>query len=316
MCKWQFQGSNYLNILPLRLDRRISGTAVRRVLVSATAGLATLLAGCVQDGLMDMARFQLKPDDIIIERRPDTAYETLFPYYVELCAASQFRSKLTGEGGGPAGHAIIYIKGACRDDDAPFPQLRRCRGIATRLNDPEHGAGVSVNQLFSNVNWVATPGYELVFQGNLAPGERLTLARFEAVEQQAIAKGIYKGVIFHPFAGATSDTDLRAFLERAGIGTDLALQFARSVFCARLPVTESMLDPIIKFLNDKNREYADGEADYNWSAWADNCSHTMRNALAAANIWSPLSVRTTKIRQIFNLATPANEFVNLAELIT
>jgi hypothetical protein len=77
-----------------------------------------------------------------------------------------------------------------------------------------------------------------------------------------------------------------------------------------------MLDPIIAFLNDKNREYAEGEADYNWSAWADNCSHTMRNALAAANIWSPLSVRTTKIRQIFNLAVPANEFVNLAELMT
>jgi hypothetical protein len=42
----------------------------------------------------------------------------------------------------------------------------------------------------------------------------------------------------------------------------------------------------------------------------------MRNALAAANIWSPLSVRTTKLRQIFNLAVPANEFVNLAELMT
>ena len=92
-------------------------------------------------------------------------------------------------------------------------------------------------------------------------------------------------MIFQPFPGATSDTDLLAFLERAGIGTDLALQFARSVFCARLPVTEAMLEPIIKFLNDKNREYAQGEADYNWSAWADNCSHTMRNALAAANIW-------------------------------
>jgi hypothetical protein len=72
-------------------------------------------------------------------------------------------------------------------------------------------------------------------------------------------------------------------------------KLARSVFCARLPVTAAMLDPIIAFLNDKNREYAEGEADYNWSAWADNCSHTMRNALAAANIWSPLSVRTIKI---------------------
>jgi len=74
------------------------------------------------------------------------------------------------------------------------------------------------------------------------------------------------------------------------------------------------LPRIIAFLNDKNREYAEGEADYNWSAWADNCSHTMRNALAAANIWSPLSVRAVKFRQIFNLAIPANEFVNLAEL--
>jgi len=298
-----------------RSDLRIGGTMVRRLLAFAIAGTAVLFGGCVQD-LMVTGRFQLKPDDVIIERRPDTAYEKLFPYYVELCAASQFRSKLTGEGGGPAGHAILYIKGACKDDDAPFPQLRRYHRVVTNLKDPEHGAGISVNQMFKNINWVAVPGYDLVFQGGLASGERLTRARFEAVEQQAIATGIYKGVTFHPFPGATSDADLRDFLQRAGIGTDLALQFARSVFCARLPVTEAMLSPIIKFLNDKNREYAEGEADYNWSAWADNCSHTMRNALAAANIWSPLSVRTTKIRQLFNLAVPANEFVNLAELIT
>jgi hypothetical protein len=75
-----------------------------------------------------------------------------------------------------------------------------------------------------------------------------------------------------------------------------------------------MVDEIIAFLNDKNREYAEGDADYNWSVWADNCAHTLRNALAAANIWSPLSVQAIKFRQIFNLAVPANEFVNLAEL--
>jgi hypothetical protein len=295
-------------------DLHTRGTAVRRALAFAAVGFATLLTGCVPDGLM--ARFQLKPDDVIIERRPDPAYEKLFPYYVELCAASQFRSILTGEGGGVAGHAVMYLKGACKDESAPFPQLRRCRTVATSPEDPEHGVGVSVNQMFKNVNWVAIPSYDLLFQGNLAPGERLTRTKFDAVEQGAIAKGIYKGVTFHRFAGAASDTNLRDFLERAGIGTDLALQFARSLFCARLPVAAAMLDPIIAFLNDKNREYAEGEADYNWSAWADNCSHTMRNALAAANIWSPLSVRAIKIRQIFNLAIPANEFVNLAELMT
>jgi hypothetical protein len=111
MSEWQFQYSYYLNGPPLRSDRHIGGTAVRRVLAFVIVGAATLLGGCVQDGLMDMSRFQLKPDDIIIERRPDTAYEKLFPYYVELCAASQFQSKLTGEGGGPAGHAILVYQG-------------------------------------------------------------------------------------------------------------------------------------------------------------------------------------------------------------
>ena len=88
----------------------------------------SLLSGCGEDSVI--SRFMLKPDRIIIERRPDPVYEQLFPYYVELCATSQFRSKLKGEGG-VAGHAAMYIKGACKDEQAPFPQLRRCRVTAT-----------------------------------------------------------------------------------------------------------------------------------------------------------------------------------------
>ena len=296
-----------------RFGLRFRGTAPGRMLAFAVVAFASLLSGCGDDGIL--ARLLLKPGHIIVETRPDAAYEKLFPYYVELCAGSQFHSKLTGEGG-VAGHAVMYIKGACKEDDAPYPQLRRCRVAATSLDDPEHGAGISVNRWFKSVNWVAIPGYRLFFDGNLAPGERLTRRQFDAVEEAAIDQGIYKGVTFHRYPGAQSDTDLREFLKRDGIGTDFAMQFARSMFCARLPVTAQMLDQIIAFLNDKNREYAEGEADYHWSVWADNCMHTLRNALAAANIWSPLSVRTIKIMQIFNLAIPANEFVNLARLMT
>jgi hypothetical protein len=181
---------------------------------------------------------------------------------VELCATSQFRSKLKGEGG-VAGHAVMYIKGACKDEQAPFPQLRRCRVAATRLDDAEHGAGVSVNRWFRNVNWVAIPGYELFYQGNLKFGERLTPAHFEATVHDAIEKGIYQGVEFHDYPSANTGAGLENFVANEGIGTDLALQFARSVFCARVPVTESMLDEVIAFLNDKNREYAEGDTDYN-----------------------------------------------------
>ena len=292
----------------LRPGRRVT----RRMSVLAFA-VILLMGGCGDNG--PLARFMLKPDHIIVERRPDQAYERLFPYYVELCATSQFRSKLKGEGG-VAGHAVMYIKGACKDEKSAYPQLRRCRIAATDLGDPEHGAGVSVGRWFRNVNWVATPGYKLFYGGNLNADQRLTQAHFEATVHEAIEKGIYKGVEFHDYPSAQGAASLENFIENEGVGTDFALQFARSVFCARLPVTEPMVDEIIAFLNDKNREYAEGDADYNWSVWADNCAHTLRNALAAANIWSPLSVWAVKWRQIFNLAVPANEFVNLAELGT
>src|SRR5215472_12254979 len=174
-----------------RLQLWTSGKMVSRISAFMVVGLATLLAGCGDDGIL--ARLLLKPGHIIVERRPDIAYEKLFPYYVELCAGSQFRAKLTGEGG-LAGHAVMYIKGACRDEDAPFPRLRRCRAAATSLDDPEHGAGISVSRWFKNVNWVAIPGYKLFFDGNLEPGQRLTQAQFDAVEKDVIARGVYKGV--------------------------------------------------------------------------------------------------------------------------
>ena len=292
---------------------QIGQSVIRSFLGVIVAVFTCLISGCGDDGII--ARFLLKPNQIIIERRPDPAYEKLFPYYVELCATSQFRPKLKGEGG-VAGHAVMYIKGACKDEQAPYPQLRRCHAVATELDDPEHGAGVSVGRWFRNVNWVAVPGYKLFYQGNLETGERLTQAHFDATMHDAIAKGVYKGVDFHDYPTAGTRTSLEDFVRKEGVGTDFALLFARSAFCARLPVTEPMLDEVIAFLNDKNREYAEGEADYNWSVWSDNCVHTLRNALAAASVWSPLSVRAVKFLQIFNLAVPANEFVNLAELGT
>jgi hypothetical protein len=287
--------------------------AGRRIAAVFLAAMTLPISGCGDNGII--SRFMLKADHIIVERRPDPVYDQFFPYFVELCATSQFRSKLKGEGG-VAGHAVMYIKGACKDEEVSFPQLRRCRVAATDLHDPEHGAGVSVGRWFRNVNWVAVPGYDLFYQGNLKFGEPLTQEHFDATVRDVVAKGVYNGVKFHASPSVGTGASLEDFISQEGIGTDLALQFARSVFCARVPITEPMLIEIIAFLNDKNREYFEGEADYNWDVWADNCVHTLRNALAAANIWSPLSVQAVKLRQIFNLAIPANEFVNLAEIGT
>src|SRR5215468_7326708 len=173
-------------IFPRKRSR--GGTSIRanapKLLGAILAGFAILVGGCGENG--PMSRLMLAPDHIIVERRPDPAYDTLFPYYVELCATSQFRSKLKGEGG-VAGHAVMYLKGACKDESAPFPQLRRCRVAATERSDPEHGAGVSVGRWFRNVNWVAVPGYELFYEGNLGADEHLTQAHLNATLQEVIA---------------------------------------------------------------------------------------------------------------------------------
>src|SRR5215475_16178363 len=111
-----------------RVPIRLSEKAARGSFAVFLAATTLLLNACGDDGIM--SRFMLKPDHIIVERRPDPVYDQLFPYYVELCATSQFRSKLKGEGG-VAGHAVMYIKGACKDQQAAFPQLRQCRVAAT-----------------------------------------------------------------------------------------------------------------------------------------------------------------------------------------
>jgi hypothetical protein len=258
-------------------------------------------------------RLVASQDEIILERRPDPVYDQLYPYYVELCAVSQFRSKVTGAGGVP-GHAVMYLKGACNDEASPYPQLRRCRRVATDPYDPEHGAGVSVNRWFRNVNWIATPGQALFYEGGLSPDARLTRAQFDATIRKLIDAGVYRGVELHEYPTDAAERSLEDFIGRQSLATDHALRFARSVFCARMPVTESMLGEVIDFLNELNHEFATGEADYQWSGLSDNCVHTLRNSLAAASIWTPTSVRVIKLRQIFNLAIPANEFVNLARL--
>lgn len=291
----------------------------RGIVVAVLGGFGVILAVAVAlvlgvgDDNVVVRRFMLKPDAVIVEQRPDPAYEQLFPYYVELCTTSQWNSKAKGSGG-VAGHAVMYIKGACKDENAPYPQLRRCRSVATELDDPEHGAGVSVNRWFRNVNWVAIPGYKLFYEGNLEPGQRLTEAHVEATIRDAIDAGVFDGVELHEYPTQAATRSLEDFVARLSIATDFALRYGRTSFCARMPVTERMLDEIVAFLNDKNWEYATGEADYNWSLLADNCVHTLRNALAAADVWSPLSVEAVRLRSFFNLAVPANEFVNLAEL--
>ena len=244
---------------------------------------------------------------------PGPAYEQVFGRYVELCALSQYRSFERGQGGVP-GHAVMYLKGACKDESAPIPKLRPCRTVATSVDDPEHGAGISVNRWVQNANWVATPSHRLFFQGDLHAGDAVTPQTFDRTVHAVIEAGVFHGLVFRP------DMPARGSLEEVVgadfIGTDFALRMARTSYCARLPVTAEMMGDIIDYLNAVNSAYASGRAHYNWSGISDNCAHLLHNALAAASVWRPRSVQTSKLRQFANLSVPANEVIDLAKLGT
>lgn len=261
-----------------------------------------------------MDRLLFEPAEGFAHHEPDARYEALFPYYVELCASSQFRPLDRSEGGIP-GHAVMYLKGACVDGDAPYPQLRHCQRNATDLADPEHGAGISVNRWFRNVNWMGVRSHAQFF-GDPGAGGVVTQERLDAAVRAVVDAGSFDGIELWPYPSQTESSTILDFATRHSAGTDFAIRYARSSLCGRVPVEPAQMDEIIHFLNDLNRKFATGVVDYVWSGFSDNCVHTLRNSLAAASIDEPISVRTAKLLQVFNLAVPANEAIQLAALGT
>ncbi len=280
--------------------------------------LGLLLVSLASTGCAVAELFRDPSKSVAPAVRPDFIYEAVSDHYVELCAVSQYRPREGGEldaaKGGSPGHAVMYLKGACVDETAAYPRLRPCRRATADRSDPEHGAGVSVNRYFRNVNWVGTPGKSLFFDGGLSDWELLDKERWKQVVEEALALDMFRGIEFHPFDGETEPPSVRRMVENESLGTDFALRFGRTVFCTRLPMPEKMLHAAMEYLNALNDEYANGEADYNWNGLSDNCVHTLHNALAAAGVWKPKSVNAAKLGALANIAVPANTFVDLAYL--
>ncbi|MGI9432678.1 MAG: hypothetical protein ACR2PQ_10710 [Myxococcota bacterium] len=265
--------------------------------------------------LLGCALLTSRMDDVPPVVQPEPEYEELFPYYVELCAVTQYRSLEYGDGGAP-GHAVMYLKGACKDETASHPRLRACRRAAVDRLDPEHGVGISVNRYILNANWIAIPGAPLFWNGGLEEDETLDQAAFERAVQESIDVGVFAGVEIDPaYPTEAAERSLEDFVARQSIATDFALAFSRTSFCSRLPVTEEMMEDIADYLNFVNEDYASGRIEYVWSGYSDNCAHLLRNSLAAASVWQPRSVQTSRFRQLGNLSVPANEVIELADLM-
>lgn len=278
---------------------------MRRALVLLL--MAAAAAACAKIG-GPLARPTAK---VVPFRLSAPSYEELFPYYAQLCAVSRF-DRIGVERGGSAGHSVLYLKGVCRDETAPVPMLRMCPEPVSDVHDRRHGVGVSVNAAYRNVNWVAYPGRDLFFNGNLKRGQRLTQVHFEATIRAIVDAGLLRGVQVHE--GHPKWTDPRRppedRLAEGLLGTDVAIRFARSLWCQALPLERAQMERAVAYLNDLNAHYASGEASYSYNLYYDNCVLALHNSLAAAGVWKPKQARGL-LAEIAQMGIPANEVIDL-----
>ncbi len=260
--------------------------------------------------LLDLAGCGTPPVPSPPAQISDAAYGALHPYYFEFCALSEIQKK-PGFGadirGGVGGHSTIYLNGACRRGTG-YPVLVVCQ------DDPAgNGVGLSINAHFANANWVAIPGHDFFFHGDLKPGQRLTRAVYNATKAHARRLGLYDAIRFHDevFDDMPPGYTREAFKYEVSIATDYATGYGRDRYCARVPLSAAELGRMIDYLNGLNRPYQEGKAEYEWSVFSDNCIHVAHNALAAIGFWPSWPTHRPLLISVFDFPVPKNEFVNI-----
>jgi hypothetical protein len=186
-----------------------------------------------------------------------------------------------------------------------------------------------VNKIFDNVTWVAIPGRDEFFRGGLATEQTLDKYFYEAAIQKATTAGWFTGIgikdaLMRQRPSAMSPEE---FIVRHSVGTDFAVNFARTAYSARLPMSRDAIGKVIAYLNGANETAQ--KSGYIWNMYTNNCSHVAHNALAAAGVWDPkvargpgalnvardvVSVaRALALSQMSDFSFPANSFVRLYE---
>jgi hypothetical protein len=245
----------------------------------------------------------------------ETTYAAFFPYFAEYCAVSEFDKKkgfgVDVEGGGPGGHSVLYLNGACRVRNAGYPLLTVCDEAADGMVGK--GVGLSVNDHYQNANWTAADGRDFFYHGALAPGEAVTRANYERTREIAQTKGILDGVVYHDevLKDKPEGMSVRDYMYDVAIGTDYAIDIARDRFCARVPLDRGKMEIIVRYLDELNEPYRSGRKEFHWNVLRDNCTYLAHNALAAVGLWPELPPDRPLLVAAFDFPVPKNEFVNL-----
>ena len=240
-----------------------------------------------------------------------STYDSLYPYYGEICAVSKI-SKKVGVKGGKGGHGALYLRGACRDLSSPYPKIKMCDNAAMQVSD-QAGVGVSIDSIFKNVNWVAVESQDFFFKGGVAEDAPLNQENYERAFHEVKDRQILRGVKYQEEflkKKQPDETDEQAAIHEM-LGTDFALNFGRHAYCVRVPLNRSMVEIMVNYLNEQNEKYITTE-NYRWDGIDDNCTHPIVNAFSKAGLWDSIETNRAALIQLFNLAIPSNEFIRAA----
>lgn len=266
-----------------------------------SAAVLFLLAGC------ESAGFGLPggSDDPAL-------YGRIYPFYIEACAVSGMKKK-HGFGfeyqGGPGGHAVVYLNGVCRDPKSSHPAVRMCDDAGPSA---ESGVGLSANGHFSNAAWVATPGRDFFFDGDLRPDEAVDSTSYARTQARAKQLGILNGIRFHEavFDNMPAGMTREDFMYEASVATDYGISLGRGRYCARLPVSRAQMQRVVAYLDAQSDQYRDGSRVANMTVVGNNCSHLTHNVLAAAGLWEEWPTDRFVLISALSFPVPKNEFVN------
>ncbi len=237
-------------------------------------------------------------------------YDKLYPLYAQACALT----KMTPSGT-IFGHAVLYLKGMCRDETADSPRVKICDSEID-LKDPNSGTMITNLRKIKNAAWVAVQGADFAFDGGIDSQTPLTPVVYEDTIQKAIVQNIFKGVRLRArwererqSKGLSQDR----YLAESSLGTDFAISFARHSYCTYIPITQLQLLDMIQYLNRVNESFLYPSQKYHWNPVSNNCTHLVKNVLAAGGITS--FIRTSRPFPIsLNYAEfPSNLFLEMAE---
>jgi hypothetical protein len=218
-------------------------------------------------------------------------YNELFPYYAEVCGFTRM------DGGGPGGHAVIYLRGACRDQDASYPRVKLCSEEGV-----DRGTVLSVDRSFRNVEWVGIEDHDFGLYGGLELGEPLSDDVFLSITNEAYRSRAFRGIRAYDVADDLPEEAREYLIAHGALSTDYAINFARKGSCWKIPLAKAQLQAMVTYANDLNDSHQEPENPYRWNALGNNCTHFIVNLLASAGI-----LREVKTGAIF----PENVFRGL-----